>query len=220
MQYCISYRYSKSLIYKSAFLKPGFDSVKGTIQMDYKEYKASRNLAWEFLLREKVNELPLKVSDICAKLGIALKSYRSTDGNCGFCNIVDGTPYIFVDSGCERFIRRFTAAHELGHILLGHVGEFMQLNDLRSGYTRDHERAADAFAMRLLAPACVLWGCGVSSASEIAKLCDLSLYTAELRMSRMKILYERNKFLVSENEKEVYEQFHTFIYRYRQASGR
>ena len=148
--------------------------------MDYKEYKTSRNLAWDILLREGVKELPVKVSDICNELGIYLKSYKSTDNNRGFCNIVDSQPYIFVDSGASRAVRRITAAHELGHILLGHVGEFTQLN--AAAYVRDHERAADAFAMRLLAPACVLWGCEVESPEEIMTLCDLSLDVAELRM--------------------------------------
>ena len=188
--------------------------------MDYKEYKTSRNLAWDILSREGVNELPVKVSDICAGLGIALKGYRSTDSNPGFCNIMDGQPYIFVDLGANRALRRFTAAHELGHILLGHVGEFTHLLDATPRYTRDHERAADAFAMRLLAPACVLWGCDVVCAEEISKLCEISLYTAQQRMSRMKRLYERSKFLLSPEEKAVYEQFWPFIYRYRQASGK
>ncbi len=188
--------------------------------MDYKEYKASRNLSWDILLHEGVKELPIKVSELCENLGISVKSYRSTDYNHGFCNIIDGRPYIFIDSNAGRAAKRFTAAHELGHIMLGHVGEFMSLRrDVPKGHI-DHERAADLFALRLLAPACVLWGCGVSSAEEIMSLCDISPRAAKQRMCRMRLLYKRNKFLTAEEERAIYEQFLPFISQFRQASGK
>jgi Predicted Zn peptidase len=188
--------------------------------MDYKEYKVSRNLSWEILLREEVKELPVKVSDICASMGIALKSYTSTDSNPGFCNIVDGKAYIFVDQSAERTSRRFTAAHELGHILLGHVGEFMHLNSGQTENQIRYEEAADVFAIRLLAPACVLWGCGIESAQEIARVCDIGIEAAESRLCRMKVLKRRDKFLTSDIEKELFEKFKPFISQYRQASGK
>lgn len=183
--------------------------------MDYTQYKASRNLAWDILLHEGVREMPIKVSDICAGLGIALKSYKATDSNLGFCNIIDGRPYIFINSGASRDLKRITAAHELGHIMLGHVGEFMNLkSSVPSGFG-DYERAADAFALRLLAPACVLWGCGIKSTREIVHFCEIPYESAVQRMQRMKVLYKRNVFLHSDVEKAVFEQFSPFIRRFR-----
>ena len=106
---------------------------------------------------------------------------------------------------------RFTIAHELGHILLGHP--------TRNGYharTIDKvrpqiESEADMFASRLLAPACVLWGLNLHTAEEIAKLCNVSITAAQIRAERMDVLYKRDKFLISPLERKVYEQFKGFI---------
>ncbi len=188
--------------------------------MDYTLKKFSRDIVWDILLREEVKELPVKVSDICAGLGIAVKCYRSTDGNRGFCNIVGGVPYIFVDSASERSVRRFTAAHELGHILLGHVGDFTDLKHPEPLNAEKLEADADAFAARLLAPSCVLFGCGVRSKEEIALLCDISLDLASKRMRRVRALRRRGRLSCPYEEIEVCSQFMPFIYRYRRASGR
>lgn len=66
------------------------------------------------------------------------------------------------------------------------------------------EQTANVFASRLLAPACVLWGCGVQSAEDIAQLCDISRAAAEFRWSRMQELYRRQRFLTSPLERLVY----------------
>ena len=73
------------------------------------------------------------------------------------------------------------------------------------------ENEANSFALRLLAPACVLWGLDLHEPRQIATICDISLQTAEIRAKRMKILYKRNKFLSSPLEKQVYENFKEFI---------
>ena len=73
------------------------------------------------------------------------------------------------------------------------------------------EMEANIFASRLLAPACVLWGCGVKTAEEIQQLCNISRQAAEYRMERMRILYARNKFLTSPLERRVYSQFEDYI---------
>lgn len=55
------------------------------------------------------------------------------------------------------------------------------------------EQAANVFASRLLAPACVLWGCGVHTPEQIAALCSISLPAARFRAARMAELYEREQ---------------------------
>lgn len=67
------------------------------------------------------------------------------------------------------------------------------------------------FAGRLVAPACVLWGCNARTPEQITKLCDISLDAARLRADRMRVLYKREKFLSSPLEKKVYQQFEAFI---------
>ena len=108
--------------------------------------------------------------------------------------------------------RRYTIAHELGHYLLGHLGTGVsQLNRRRYDIKPGKESEADAFAARLLAPACVLWALDLHTADEIAGLCNMSVRAAGYRAERMKKLYQKNNFLKSPLEKKVYEQFKPFI---------
>lgn len=179
--------------------------------MLYSEYKLSRDLAWEVLINESVTELPVSVSHICKNMGIAIKLYEPTDGSSGESTIIDGNPIIFVNQSDLPERQRFTAAHELGHILLGHVGKYKLVNREPSNNDNTIERAANVFASRLLAPACVLWGCGCKTAEEISRLCCISNQAAQFRAERMQILYERNAFLKSPLEQKVYANFMQYI---------
>lgn len=179
--------------------------------MDYKKYQQSRNLSWDILLKERITSLPVNVVELCRNLGISIKYYDSTDNNDGKSMIVDGRPIILVNKNYTDRRKRFTIAHELGHILLGHVGMYGLVNREPSANDDPIEKEANVFASRLLAPACVLWGCGVNSAEEIAELCNISTQAAEYRMERIKELYRRNKFLTSPLERAVYTQFKGFI---------
>lgn len=69
----------------------------------------------------------------------------------------------------------------------------------------------ERFAIGVLAPACVLWGIGIKTAEEIADLCNISITSAKIRGKRMQELYDRNKFLTSPLEHQVFEQFSDFI---------
>ncbi len=179
--------------------------------MNYKEYKESRNIAWEVLINEQIRELPVTIIPICRNMGIQVKLYTPDDDNSGYSIIVKDTPFIFIDQGNPISRQRFTAAHELGHILLGHVNKFDLIGREPSSEDNPIEQAANVFASRLLAPACVLWGCGARTPDDIMKLCDISYAAASFRMERMKELYRRNKFLTSPLERKVYEQFEDYI---------
>ena len=54
--------------------------------------------------------------------------------------------------------------------------------------------AADIFAIRLLAPACLLHELGVDTPEGIMALCGLPPKAAALRAERMKLLNQRNAF--------------------------
>ena len=190
--------------------------------MDYKLYQKSRDLAWEILLREGVSALPVDVLAICRSLGVRVVEYIDPcpEVGDGFSAIIDGVPHICVERGKSVRRTRFTIAHELGHILLGHVGKYNLVNREPSPHDDPIEQAANAFAARLLAPACVLWGCGVRSAAEIAALCEISDTAARYRWGRMQILLERGKFCTSPIERRVYHRFSDFISNYRYSRGR
>lgn len=179
--------------------------------MNYKDYQKSRDLAWEILLQENVTELPVNVIKLCKQLGIRVQSYVPQDDNDGISVIIRGEPRIFVSEKCSKERQRFTIAHELGHILLGHVGEYELVNRDPDPKDNPIEQAANVFASRLLAPACVLWALDTRTPEEIAILCKISYRAASFRAERMALLYQRNKFLTSSLEKAVYRQFEGFI---------
>lgn len=183
--------------------------------MDYKSYKVSRDLAWEVLIWENVTTLPVKPMALCRSMGIeVVYDENIPEGMDGYCTILNGKSFIALDPKLSRQKRRVTVAHELGHILLGHVGDFITL--YHNGAHSAQEEEADVFATILLSPACVLVGCGVHTPSEIIDLCDIGREEAETRAQNVEELYKRNVLFSLPTEKRVYDQFKDFILQYRQ----
>lgn len=183
--------------------------------MEYKDYKKSRDIAWEILIREQISELPVSVSRICHNMHIPIKLYDSDDDNSGYSILTKNGPVIFVKAYEPSTRQRFTVAHELGHILLNHVGEYFLVNREPSKTDNPIEQAANVFASRLLAPACILWGCNVRDAKKISEMCQISEQSAEFRQQRMEVLYKRDVFLKSPLERKVYENFKEYIEKHR-----
>ena len=185
--------------------------------MNYMDYQSSRNASWQLLIDLKIKELPIKITDLCRKIGILVKSIPLEQDVDGFSLMQDETPIIIVNANKSENISRlrFTVAHELGHIILGHVGQFELVNREPSPSDNPIERDANIFASRLLAPACVLWGCNVQTSEDVMKLCGISHQAAEYRMNRMRVLYARNKFLTHPLERKVFRQFKRFIKGYK-----
>ncbi len=198
--------------------------------MLYTNYKQSRNAAWEFLIKYKVKELPVRISAICEKEGIKLYSYEHakdlimrfglmhrTVGNDGFT----WQGMIFYNQECAAARQRFTVAHELGHIVLGHTELRALVNREPAANDNPVEQAANIFAARLLAPAIVLRDLGVTNAEEIQRLCDISAQAAQYRMQRLQLLYDREQRFLAERgyscfglsplEREVERQFAHYI---------
>lgn len=181
--------------------------------MKYSDYTVTRNLTWEIMIREEITKLPVMVGDLCKQMGIHICLYnRSAEHPYdGFTTRVQDVLCIFVARDCTVERQRFTAAHELGHILLGHVGKYELVNREPSARDNPIEQAANVFASRLLAPACVLWALNLHTPEEIARLCNISYQSASFRAALMEILYKRDKFLTSPFEQRVYDQFKPFI---------
>ena len=195
--------------------------------MDYSKYQKSRDLSWQILKECNVTELPVKISEICKKLQIRIVNFNSAEfilkeagispGEYGDGFTLKNT--IFYNSQCSIARQRFTVAHELGHCLLHNGNGFY--NREPSEFDNPIEQEANVFASRILAPACVLWGLGVTSAPQISQICNISMQSAEFRMQRLNDLYTRecdffrkygkSCFLLSEGERAVYNQFKAYI---------
>ena len=185
----------------------------------YGVYAHCRDSAWRCLIDFDVRELPVKVVAIARRAGIRVVKDSDVgelrrDEYGASIKCADSWTIVYDDS-LPAEESRFVIAHELGHIFLGH--------EMKYGYhTRKYnivkpsdETEADMFAARLLAPACVLWGIGVKTAEDIAELCNISYTAARIRARRLETLRSRGKFLSSQLERRVYDNFSEFIQNYR-----
>lgn len=183
--------------------------------MDYGKYKGARNASWQCILDFNISKLPVMVTDIIKK-SENIRLFKDSDihkladfesGKTIFHN----NTFEIIYKDTEPSIRcRFTIAHELGHIFLGHL--LINTPQYRTFVlSSDTERSANVFARDLLAPACVLHELQMIKAIDIAKLCNVSLECAKYRENRMRELEIRNAWYLHPLERQVREQFDNFI---------
>lgn len=183
--------------------------------MIYGKYKHVRNAAWQTLIDYHICSLPVQTSKICNTAGIRILKNNAAlmlkPGESGLSILQNGIWYIIYDDTDTPQRVRFTIAHELGHIFLGHdmlYGYHTRRNNIAKPYA---ETEADMYAARLLAPACVLWALGAETPEDIARICNISMTAAYYRAERLAVLRSRGKFLTSPLERQVYEQFREFV---------
>lgn len=194
--------------------------------MNYTDYQNIRNESWRILLDCKIDRLPVDLNMICKALGVGTAPYGANRAliqqknlsaivarSDGLSFFAGNMPVVLYNETCTPERVRFTIAHELGHIVLGHIspGGVTIANREPNPQDDPKEVAANQFAARLLAPACVLWGLDLHTAKEIAQVCRISKQAAEFREDRMNVLYSRNKFLSSPMERRLYQQFLPYI---------
>lgn len=204
----------------------------GVLCVDYRDYQNARDAAWRILLDCGVDRLPVSMNDVCRRLKIRVLNYGKHTEMIERANLsqaahrTDGltfyageTPIVLFNEKVLPARAKFTVAHELGHIILGHVKPGGVTVANREPHPKDapEEQAANQFAARLLAPACVLWALGVHTAEDIMELCHISRQAAQFRAKRMEELYRRDKFLTSPLERKVYQRFQPFIQEYRRS---
>ena len=166
-----------------------------------------------------VRRLPVDPVEIACALGIKVVSYKAAAEHfdmelselysyspLGFC-FKEGEQYCIAlnENACGEQRRRFTAAHELAHCLLGHTDSGAVL--------KRQERDAERFAAELLAPLVVLHKCGVGSSAEIARLCGISKAAAANRLYEL-AERERLGFEISDDERHTTELFREFTEGY------
>lgn len=183
--------------------------------MDYGKYRGARNASWQCILDYKINQLPVIVTNII-KQSENIKLQKNSQVNIlksseSGTTIFSKDKFIIIYNDNENSNRcRFTIAHELGHIFLGHL--LINTPVCRTFAVRDdNESAANVFARDLLAPACVLHELHVINAADIANLCNISLESASYREKRMRELEMRNAWYLHPLERQVRKQFDNFI---------
>ena len=200
----------------------------------YGQYKGVRNGTWELLIQSSLGRLPVPVFQLTGQLGIpvidyaAAQTYLQTLHLAGHCHDNDGFALCSGDFWCVFLgdqashwqSRLFTLAHELGHVFLGHRMQTQtRLDTPPIHYTKINnpslntgiERAANLFATRLLSPACVLWALSLRMPTHIVGHCGIPLYWAQKRAERMELLYQRDQFLQTQRERDLFSLFTEYI---------
>jgi len=200
----------------------------------YKRYQQARDAAWRALLLLKDKKLPVDAEALARQAGVDIAPYPLSDteprlyamaqkAGGGACVSLRfrGVWHIFLrEMDAPR--RRFSVAHELGHLFLEH--ETVSLTPgIRSFRSRENagdlmddpesldDYAADIFAIRLLAPACLLHELRVDTPGGIMRLCGLPPRAAALRAERMELLNQRDAYFTHPLEKQVRDAFLPFL---------
>ena len=185
----------------------------------YNEYKIARNKSWEVLIDVGIFELPVNLSIIAKHYNIQILSYNDSqieysDIEDGFSVKINGRYIIYYNSKKPVARIRFTIAHELGHCLLNHIRD-NEITFRRNSETDSNidikEIQANVFARDILMPAAVLHRLNIASASDIAKICNVSMTSAEIRYKRLVELRKRGMFNSHPLERKVHNQFSEYI---------
>ncbi len=192
--------------------------------MYYGIYKNVRNSAWQCLNDFNISTLPIDIASIAKTSGIRIIKNSSVwlleDNENGRSLYINGVWHIVYNDSSPTAMTRYTIAHELGHILLGHETATVKYTNTKSFKTSSSaEDQADMFAKRLLCPACVIWALELSSAEEIAKYFYVDIDTATERCKRIKVLNKRGKYLTDDLERQVFEHFRDYIEDERKKRG-
>ena len=197
----------------------------------YGQYQDARDAAWRALLELPEKKLPVDVDALAKKLGVEIHPFpgkeqallhnlvnRAAGGPCVSLRIRRAWHIFIRPKALDESHRRFVIAHELGHLLLAHETETLvpgvrcfaareNTGDVMEDTQELETYTADLFAIRLLAPACLLHEMHIDSSGEIIRLCDLPPHAAVIRAERMQLLNERDVYYTHILETKVRNAF-------------
>lgn len=177
-----------------------------------------------------LHSLPINPFDVCNKLGVPVVSY-SKACDYGFHAIIQKISYVDVDGFCckgngdnyiilyddartpkERI--NFTIAHELGHIVLGHLKNVTMRPRYMTNRRNDpREREADAFAGELIRPPILFVLIGWQLPHHIRAICNITYEAAAVCSKQVQILRKKRDHPYYFKDFKFYrEQFFDFIY--------
>ena len=197
----------------------------------YGQYQDARDAAWRALLELPEKKLPVDVEALAKKLGVEIHPFpgkeqallhnlvtRAASGPCVSLRIRRAWHIFIRSKAFDESHRRFAIAHELGHFLLAHETETLapgvrcfaareNIGDVMEDTQELETYTADLFAIRLLAPACLLHELHVDTSGEIIRLCNLPPQAAAIRAERIQQLNERDAFYTHILETKVRNAF-------------
>ena len=184
--------------------------------MYYGIYKEIRDSAWKCLLDFQIDSLPVDILKIARAADIRVirdsivNDLSPTENGKSY---FDGQNWTIIYNDLNSIeISRYTIAHELGHIFLGHelkYAKYIGTAEIKS--KPKSEQQADLFATRVLCPACILWRLNLHTPEEITRYCKVEYDIAVKRAKRMEALYRRNKFLTNSLENDIYDRFQPYL---------
>ena len=170
----------------------------------------------------RCKKLPVDVMDIAKTAGVYVVRDSDTNvlcGEYGRAYYKNGKWMMVYDDRLPEEKARYVLAHELGHVFLGHP-EVRRKFMLKGKYkSQVSEKQADAFAERLLCPACVIWAMELNSPEAIASFCEVDIDMAQRRHARMEILRKRGKFLTDPDERALFNMYLPYINHIRSSKG-
>lgn len=190
----------------------------------YNKYLQARNGAWAVLIQSGIDRLPVDLSKIADRYEISIVCFSKVGhvpvamlDDDGFSTITNGRPTVYLnDLISYRPRRRFTTAHEIGHVIMAHpLDQILHRNSEQDEGQSTIEMQANIFARDLLMPGCVLAALDVHTPEEIMQLCDVSYTSACIRAERLETLYQRGQFGAHPLERHVLDRFRDYIRDYR-----
>ena len=188
----------------------------------YDKYKQARDMSWEILIKSRVDKLPIDLNQIVDTINVDVLSYSAL-GDAFNPEMIDTDGFTTKSLTNKKVIcinskhgtlqrRRFTLAHELGHVVLNHPLKPLVYRNSESDHNqKPNEVQANIFASDLLMPAGVLAALHVTTVDEIIRICNVSYTSAQIRLERLTELYKSGKFSAHPLERQVISQFKDFI---------
>ena len=180
----------------------------------YITYKNIIEIVYKTIIELKIKQLPVSVDYITNELWI--KQIRNCDlqkpllhpNQNGLAILSKGKFYIIYNEKDNLQERRFTLAHEIGHILLGHLLS----NPTSQQEKKIREQEADIFATLLLAPICVVQALKLQTPEELQSVCNMPYQYAQWHFKFIKS--NLKKYYVLHTKKlttEILKQFQRYI---------
>ena len=117
------------------------------------------------IIRENMQGNEMSVLSLCKRLGIMIKWIEGSELSSGYASIITGQAYIFLNKILLPQDATNILAHELAHILLGHVGDWHNV------VGRKLSKKAQEKEVRCFADTIIKAGSKIINIDEIEKCC-------------------------------------------------